>query len=201
MSYEDFIDAKTHLEGDHGFEPVAMPDAAFDFQRALIAWSTRKGRAAILADCGLGKSLMELAFGDNVVRHTNGRVLHLCPLAVSGQMLREGERFGIEAHRSADGKVRGAGIYVANYERLHLFDPADFAGIVCDESSILKSDDGATRSAVTAFARKLPYRLLCTASPSPNDFTELGTSSEALGYLGNADMLNRFFVNNVGNST
>lgn len=191
MNYADFLDRKTHLGGDHGFDPTWMPESLFDFQRHLVEWSLRKGRAAIFADCGLGKSAMQLTWAENVVRHTNKRVLILTPLAVAAQTVREGEKFGIECKRSAgalDGKI-----IVTNYQKLHHFNPADFVGVVCDESSILKNFDGATKSAVTDFMRKLPYRLLCTATAAPNDYIELGTSSEAIGELGFSDMLSRFF--------
>jgi hypothetical protein len=133
-----------------------------------------------------------------VVRKTNSAVLILTPLAVS-QTLREAEKFGIEARLAKPGAIK-PGIHVTNYERLHHFDPSDFAGVVCDESSILKAFDGTTRASVTQFMRKLPYRLLGTATAAPNDFIELGTSSEALGYLGFMDMLSRFFKNNRNNS-
>lgn len=171
-----------------------MPSALFDFQRFLVEWSVRKGRAAIFADCGLGKSAMQLTWAANVVRHTAKPVLLLTPLAVAGQMLQEAEKFGVEAVRSNNGQfTTGAKTVVTNYERLHHFDPLQFSGIVCDESSILKNCDGATRELVTNFARKMSYRLLCTATPSPNDLIELGTSSEALGYMGFNDMLTTFF--------
>jgi hypothetical protein len=153
----------------------------------------------LFADTGLGKTLMELEWARQVVEHTNRPVLILTPLAVAAQTVREAEKFGIEARRAPHG-LSGHAINVANYERLHFFDPADFAGVVCDESSILKSFDGARRSAITEFMRKVPYRLLATATAAPNDYVELGTSSEALGYLGHMDMLNRFFRNDQNNS-
>lgn len=200
MDYEAFIAAKRHTESDGGFEPVWLPDTLYDFQRHMTEWALRKGRAAELADCGLGKTLMELVFAQNVLMRTNRPVLILTPLGVTQQTVREGEKFGIECHRSRDGEdVRG--LVVTNYERLHKFNPADFAGVVADESSILKCFDGATAAAVTEFMRKIPYRLLATATPAPNDFIELGTSSEALGYLGHMDMLNRFFRNDRDNSS
>lgn len=196
--YAAFLASKSQTDADAGFAPTFCPTAAFDFQRALLEWSVRKGRAAVFADCGLGKSLLELAWAENVVRHTNGRVLVLTPLAVGAQMVREGEKFGVEARRHA--LAPGAGITVANYERLHHYRPEDFAGVVCDESGILKNFDGATRGAVVEFARTLPYRLLCTATPAPNDYVEMGNSSEALGQLGHVDMLNRFFKNDQNTS-
>lgn len=194
MNYEKFLDAKTSIGGNHGFTPTFMPSMAFDFQKSLIEWATLKGRAAVFADCGMGKSLIQLAWSENVVRHTAKPVLILTPLAVGAQTVKEAEKFGIEAVRSLDGKFpAGARVVIANYERLHLFDPTDFAGTVCDESSILKNFDGVTKDRVTAFMRKQKFRLLCTATAAPNDFIELGTSSEALGYLGYMDMLGKFF--------
>jgi hypothetical protein len=193
MSYDAFLDSKSSLSGNHGFHPTFYPAAAFDFQRSLIEWSVLKGRAAIFADCGLGKTLIELSFGENVVRKTGKPVLLLTPLAVGAQTIREAAKFGIDAERSLDGKFSGARIVVANYERLHHFRPDDFAGTICDESSILKNFDGVTKDSITQFMLKQPYRLLCTATAAPNDFIELGTSSEALGYLGYMDMIGKFF--------
>jgi len=194
MNYDEFLTEKEQRGANTGFEPIALPPSAFDFQLLLLEWALRKGRAAIFADCGLGKTLIQLAWGDNVVRHTNRPVLVLTPLAVSHQTITEAEKFGIEAVRSSDGTVPiGAKIVVTNYERLHYFDRDKFAGVVCDESSILKSFDGSTRSQITEFMRTVPYRMLCTATAAPNDYIELGTSSEALGYLGYTDMLTRFF--------
>lgn len=199
MSYFDFLEQKAQLEGNHGFAPVFLPDYLFDFQKALIEWATLKGRAAVFADCGLGKTLIELVWAENVVRKSRGRVLLLTPLAVTHQIASDAERFCIEASVSRDGTPRN-GITITNYEKLHLFNPADFAGVACDESSILKSYSGTTRGLITQFMRKLPYRLLATATAAPNDYIELGTSSEALGYLGHMDMLNRFFKNDLNNS-
>lgn len=199
MDYSTFLEHKAQLGGEHGFAPVWMPSWLFDFQGALVEWALRKGRAAVFADCGLGKTAIELVWADNVVRKTGGMVLLLTPLAVTHQIARDAEKFDIGAAVSRDGTAR-AGITITNYEKLHLFNAADFVGVACDESSILKSYSGATRGAITAFARKLPYRLLATATAAPNDFTELGTSSEALGYLGHMDMLSRFFKNDLNNS-
>jgi hypothetical protein len=200
IEYGDFLDRKTQTKNNYGFAPVWMPDFLFDFQQALVEWALEKGRAAIFADCGMGKTPMQLVWAENVVRKTNGRVLILAPLAVAGQTVREAAKFGIEARRSHDGTAH-PGITVTNYEQLHKFNPADFSGVVCDESSILKSFDGARKQEITVFMRKMPYRLLATATAAPNDFIELGTSSEALGYLGYMDMLNRFFKNDQNNSS
>ena len=169
-----------------------MPDFLFPFQRALTTWAIEKGRCAIFADCGLGKTPMQLVWAQNVVEKTCKPVLVLTPLSVGAQTVREAEKFGIEAKQSRDGKV-AAPITITNYQQLHKFDWKQFGGVVCDESSILKSVDGAIKGQVTDFMKKLPYRLLCTATAAPNDYIELGTSSEALGDLGFMDMLNRFF--------
>ena len=199
MSYRSFLDSKLQNGALHGFKPTFLPSCLFDFQGALAEWNCFKGRSADFADCGLGKTLIQLVWGQNVVEHTNRPVLDLTPLAVSSQTVREAEKFGIEATRSVDGKP-GRGITVTNYEKLHLFNPADYAGVILDESSILKSFDGQRRSAITEFMRTIPYRLLCTATAAPNDYIELGTSSEALGELGHIDMLNRFFKNDRNTS-
>lgn len=197
--YAKFIVEKSQGELNHGFNASDMPTFLFPFQEYLATWALRKGRAAIFADCGLGKTPIQLVWAQKVVDHTNGRVLILTPLAVSRQTIREAAKFGITAHSCREGELH-PGINVVNYEQLHKFKPEDFAGVVCDESSILKSFDGVRRLEITIFMRKCKYRLLCTATAAPNDFTELGTSSEALGYLGHMDMLNRFFVNTRNNS-
>jgi len=193
--YRQFLERKTQIGGEHGFDPVFMPDMLFDFQKALVEWATRKGRAAIFADCGLGKTFMQLAWAENVARHTGGRVIIFAPLAVGPQTVREAAKIGIPCSHVRDGAISGKEkIIVTNYEKLHLFSPDDFVGCVCDESSILKHYTGATQKQVTRFIGKMPYRLLCTATAAPNDYVELGTSSEALGELSYSEMLTRFFV-------
>lgn len=192
-TWEAFLDSRQQANEGFGFEPVWMPDFLFPFQVDLVRWAIEQGRAAIFGDCGLGKTPMQLVWAENVVRKTNRPVLILTPLAVSAQTIREAEKFGIETTRTT-GAI-GSGIHVTNYEQLHHFDPADFSGVVCDESSILKSFNGTRRKEITDFMRKMKYRLLCTATAAPNDYIELGTSSEALGYLGHMDMLKMFFRN------
>ena len=192
--YAAFLARKAQAGAEGGFKPHWLPEAFFDFQADLTTWALRNGRSAIFADCGMGKTPMQLAWAENVVRETNGRVLILTPLAVGAQTVREGEKFGVDCRRSSDGSLP-AKIVVTNYQRLHYFNPSDFVGLVCDESGILKSFEGATRAAITEFMRTLRYRSLWTATPAPNDYTELGTSSEALGHLGHMDMLGRFFKN------
>lgn len=198
--YGAFLDRKAQYDGPTGFEPEALPDFLFPFQRELTSWALTQGRGALFADCGLGKTPMQLAWADTVQRRTGRPLLIVTPLAVSYQTVAEAAKFGLAAAISRNGHVAEA-ITVTNYERLERFDPADFGGVVCDESSAIKAFDGARRALVTDFLRKMPYRLLCTATAAPNDYIELGTSSEALGYLGYMDMLGRFFKNDQGNAS
>jgi hypothetical protein len=194
MDYQEFLQRKSQLGTFDGFDPVWMPDFLFDFQKSIVEWSIRKGKSAIIADCGMGKTPMELVWAQNIVQKTNGRVLICTPLAVSYQFLEEAEKFGIELKRSTDG-CPVSDITVTNYERLHLFNADDWEGVVCDEASILKNYDGVRRGIITEFLKKRKYRLLGTATAAPNDYIELGTLSEALGELGYTDMLTRFFKN------
>lgn len=197
QGYADFLAAKTQDTSMLGFEPEWIPDWLFDFQSALVSWAVQKGRAALFCDCGMGKTPMQLVWAQNVVMHTNRPVLVVAPLAASAQTAREAAKFSIPCERSVTGEFSRdyAQIVITNYEKLHLFSTGDFSGMVCDESSILKNFDGATKAALTEFMRVMPYRLLCTATAAPNDYIELGTSSEALGELGYMDMLSRFFKN------
>ncbi len=201
MTYDQFLSNKLHASGHSGFTAKGLPSWLFDFQSSLVEWATWKGRGAIFADCGLGKTPMQLVWAQQVIEHTNRPVLIVAPLSASAQTVREADKFGIPAQRSSTGKHPGsAQIVVTNYERLHLFDQSEFAGMVCDESSILKNFDGITKAAITEFMRKMSYRLLCTATAAPNDYIELGTSSESLGELGYTDMLGMFFKNDEGSS-
>lgn len=197
--YFEYLAQRAQADENAGFQASYLPPFLFDFQGALVEWAVRKGRSAIFADCGLGKTAMQLVWAQNVVEKCNRPVLIVAPLAVTAQTMAEAHKFGLTATVSRDGKVPG-GIVITNYERLHYFSPGDFAGAVCDESSILKSFDGTRRQEITDFMRKMEFRLLCTATAAPNEYIELGTSSEALGYLGHMDMLSRFFKNDQGNS-
>jgi len=199
MRYQEFLESKAQLKSEGGFAPLWMPEFLYDFQSFILDWSLRSGRCAIFADCGLGKTPMQLAWAQNVVQKTNMPVLILTPLAVSHQTIAEAEKFHIEAKRTNNGEVH-KGINVTNYERLHHLDASKFAAVSLDESSILKSFDGSYRAQITEFMRRMPYRSLWTATAAPNDYIELGTSSEALGNLGHMDMLNRFFKNDQNNS-
>lgn len=198
MEYHKFIDKKMHLSGEFGFEPTHLPDFLYDFQKDLVIWAARQGRGALFEDCGLGKTVQQIAWAQNVVEKTNKPVIILAPLSVSIQTVDEGDKFGYSIKRSQDGKIEKE-IIVTNYQRLHNFNPKDFAGVVCDESSIIKNFDGGIKKDITKFMKKVEYRLLCTATPSPNDYIELGTSSEALGHMGYMDMLGRFFKNDENN--
>lgn len=191
MNYQDFVRNKMQIGSDGGFDPVFMPDYLFDFQKHLVEWAVRKGRAAIFADCGLGKTPMQLVWAENVARKTGKRVMIISPLAVAMQTQREADKFGIDAKVSRDGTLHR--ITITNYERLHYFKQEDFVAAVADESSAIKAFDGKRRKQVVRFFSKLPYRLLCTATPSPNDFVELGTQSECLGIMNQSDMLGFFF--------
>lgn len=196
MDYEQFLEQKKHLIGNFGFEPNYIPEMAFDFQKYIIEKAVRKGRMAIFADTGLGKTIIQLSIAQNIVKHTNKNVLILTPLAVAYQFIIEANKMGIDdVEHSKDGKYTKK-IVLCNYERLHYFDSSDFVGVILDESSILKNFDGKIKGQITSFIKKIPYRYLSTATPSPNDFIELGTSSEALGYMGYMDMLSKFFKNN-----
>lgn len=196
MEYTEFLERKKHSIGNFGFEANYIPDIAFDFQKYIIEKSVQKGRIAIFADTGLGKTLIQLSIANNVIKHTNKKVLILTPLAVAFQFILEAEKLGIDdIEYSKEGKHTKK-IVICNYERLHYFNSEDFVCVILDESSILKNFDGAIKGHVTSFVKKIPYRFLSTATPSPNDFIELGTSSEALGYMGYMDMLTKFFKNN-----
>lgn len=201
MNYTQFIHNKTHLSGDYGFDQTFLPDKLFDFQKFLVEWACRKGRAALFEDCGMGKTFQYLTWAENVVRHTNKRVLILTPLAVCFQTVHEGEKLGIEVKHRRNGIDPSDKIVVTNYERLHYFNKHDFVGVVCDESSILKNYAGKLREQITEFISNHQYRLLCTATAAPNDYIELGTSSEALGVMPRKSMLAQYFTHDGGNTS
>lgn len=191
-AYQAFIEAKSQSGYNDGFKPLWIPDFLFDFQKSLLEWSIVKGRSATFADCGLGKTALQLAWGENIVRKTNKPGLILAPLSVTTQTADEAAKFGIEAQVSRDGQFTKK-IVIANYERLHHFNWRDFEWVVCDESGCLKNFDGKIKNQITDFMRKIRYRALYTATAAPNDYIELGTSSEALGNMGYMDMLKMFF--------
>jgi len=198
MNYDDFIASKKKIEVPTGHNPGDLNEHLFDFQHAIVTWAARRGRAAIFADTGLGKTLMQLSWAQEVQRHTGGKVLILAPLAVSEQTIEQGSTFGIDVSRYA-GQTAG-GIYITNYERIDEAFATEWAGIVLDESSILKSHDGKTRTKIIDYAQGIPYRLSCTATPSPNDFEELGNQCEFLGVMTRTEMLATYFVNDTGDT-
>jgi hypothetical protein len=200
--YRDVIASKRWTAPACGFDPVYLPDCLKDFQRACVRWACLKGRAALFEDCGLGKTLQQLVWAQNILDHTAGRVLIMAPLAVADQTVREGAKFGItvmRAHEPDD--VSDVGIYVTNYDRAERFLAMRWDGIVLDESSILKSHTGATRNAIIDGSKQIPYRLACTATPSPNDHTELGNHAEFLGVMSRTEMLASFFVHDGGETS
>ena len=201
MNYEDFVRNKRRVEVATGHMPGELNEHLFDFQHAIVSWAVRRGRAAIFADTGLGKTLMQLAWADEVASHTNGIVVVLAPLAVSEQTIEQGATFGIEVRRIPAGESPSQpGIWITNYERINAIDFTSLAGIVLDESSILKSHDGKTRTAIIDACQSIPYRLSCTATPSPNDFEELGNQCEFLGVMTRTEMLATYFINDAGDT-
>ena len=196
MNYEEFIKSKKHSLVNFGFNPTFYPEICFDFQKEIINRAVNKGRIAVFADTGLGKTLIQLSIAHNIVLKTNKKVLILTPLAVGFQFVKEAEKIGVpDVFQTLKGELNGK-IIICNYERLHYLNSSDFVCVILDESSILKNFDGKIKNQITSFIKKIDYRFLSTATPSPNDFIELGTSSEALGYMGYMDMLTKFFKNN-----
>ena len=197
MSYRDFIDAKRIVLADAGLPTVpTLNPMLYGFQRDIVAWALRKGRAALFCDCGMGKTPMQLEWA----RHVPGRVLILATLAVSQQTVREGKKFGVDVTYSRQ-SCDTARITITNYEMLEHFYPTDYAGVVLDESSILKSYDGAFRNLIISSFSKTPFRLACTATPAPNDYMELGNHCEFLGSLTRTEMLSTFFVHDGGDTS
>ena len=175
-----------------------LPACLFPHQRDIVAWALRRGRAALFAGTGLGKSLMELAWAQAVHTATGKDILHLAPLAVSAQMAREADKFGIPARVVAKQVDCGPGINITNYQKLDHFDLSRFGGVILDESSILKSTDGHYRTRLIDACQSIPFRLAATATPAPNDFMELGNHAEFLGIMSYTDMLATFFVHDGG---
>lgn len=195
MNYEAFLATKAVVAPPDGIDaPDDINPQLFDFQRDIVRWALRRGRAALFADCGMGKTPMQLEWA----RHIPGRVLILAPLAVTQQTRAEGEKFGIPVTVARDQSEAGQGITVTNYEMLGHFDADQFTGVVLDESSILKAYDGKTRTQIIETFSSTPYRLACTATPAPNDFMELGNHAEFLGVMSRVEMLSMFFVHDGG---
>lgn len=189
------VDPFTGLTGD-----IDLPAAMFPHQADITRWAIRRGRAALFAGTGLGKSFMELAWAAKVVEHTGKPVLHLAPLAVTAQMVREAEKFGMDARQVVNQSEIVVGDNVTNYQKLEYFDLSAFGGVILDESSILKSTDGHYRTKLIEACQKIPFRLAATATPAPNDFMELGNHAEFLGIMSYTDMLATFFVHDGGDT-
>lgn len=200
-AYDDFIAAKTKLRCQTGFEPYPIKAPLFDWQKSVVRWAVRNGCAALFEECGLGKTLQQLEWSRQVAKHTGKPILILTPLAVANQTIREASRFGIKATvATCQSDVTGPGIWITNYEKLEHFDTSQFSGVVLDESSILKAFTGKTRIALTEAFARTPYRLCCTATPSPNDYTEFGQHAAFLGVCSPAQMLATFFINDTFNT-
>lgn len=202
MNYQDFLNNKKFVLESSGFDidKNELNPKLFDYEKDIVRWALAKGRAAIFADCGLGKTAMQLEWANQVSKRTGGKVLILAPLAVAPQTAKEGEKFGIEAivcESQSDCKE----ISITNYEKLDRFIAKEFTGIVLDESSILKSFTGKVRTQIIDTFNKVPYKLACTATPSPNDYMELGNHSEFLGVMTRAEMLSMFFVHDGGETS
>jgi len=199
MSYQEFVSRKLETIAPAGLEsPFALPDSLFPMQRDLVSWALRRGRAAIFADTGLGKSRMEVAFSDEVCRRTGGDVMILAPLAVAAQTVAEAAKMGIAVTHCRESEDVRPGINITNYDRLHKFDLSRFMGVVPDESSVIKHHTAKLFDQLVEACRFIPYRLCATATPAPNDWTELGTHAEFLGICTRAEMLAEFFVHDGG---
>lgn len=201
MNYKQFLASKKIVSVPTGFEPDFIPKQLFDFQSDCVRWACRRGRAALFEDCGLGKTPQQLVWADKVCAKSNMPVLILAPLCVTQQTKREGKKFGIEVNIACEQSDVKPGINVSNYEKLHHFNPDSFGGVVLDESSILKSYDGATRNLIISSFRNARYKLACTATPAPNDFMELGNHAEFLGVMSRVEMLATFFVHDGGDTS
>ena len=201
MEYQDFLESKRLNQKPCGFEPKDLNPHLFDFQRDIVKWACRKGRAAIFADCGMGKTIMQLVWAEQVHKQRGGYILIVAPLAVSAQTVREGKIFGIEVHKCRTKDDLQDGINITNYEMLSHFEGVSFSGVVLDESSILKSYSGAIRNQIIAMFKFTPFKLACTATPAPNDYMELGNHSEFLGCMDRTEMLAMFFIHDGGETS
>lgn len=199
--YTDFLKTKEIRYDSSGFEPESDNPKLFQWQSDIVRWALMKGRAAIFADCGLGKTPMQLQWASQVSAHEGKPVLICAPLAVAKQTQREGVKFDVPVTVCRKGEDVRQGVNVTNYEMLEHFDADVFAGVVLDESSILKDASSSTRKMLAEKFRNTPYKLCCTATPSPNDFMELGTHSDFLGVMTQPEMLATFFCHDGGNTS
>jgi superfamily II DNA or RNA helicase len=201
QEYRRFIASREVTRHDHGFSPRPINDNAKAHQVSVLEFALNLGRSAAFLDTGLGKSFIELEFARQCADETGKPSLILTPLAVAGQMVREGRKFGIDARQIREQHEVGQGVMVANYERLEKLDPASFGAVILDESSILKSYQSKTRAALQEAFEKTPYKLCATATPSPNDHTELGNHVEFLGLMRQQEMLSKWFINDTSTAS
>lgn len=201
MTYKDFLASKSTACPAAGFDPQRFTASLFPFQRDIVTMACRVGRFCIWADCGMGKTAMQLEWAHQVHQHTGGNVLVLAPLAVAHQTVREGSKFGIPCAFAATQADVQPGITITNYEKLSHFDPAAFAGVVLDESSILKAYTGKIRNQIISSFSQTPFRLACSATPAPNDHMELGNHAEFIGVMTRTEMLAMFFVHDGGDTS
>lgn len=202
MNYDAFVGSKLSLVAPTGIsKPAGLPASLFPHQQALTQWALKRGRAAIFADTGLGKMRMELAWADAVQKHTRKPIMIHTPLAVAAQLSAEGRKIGIHTQVCREAKDLIDGINIANYERQHKFDSSIFGGVVLDESGCIKHHDTRTFSALTEAYRDTPFKLPSTATPAPNDWTELGTHAEFLGICTRAEMLSEYFTHDGGDTS
>ena len=199
MEYNEFINGKTKIIGDSGFavRPDSISPVLFEWQRDIVQIALKKGRYSLFLDCGLGKTLQQLEWAKHVHQKTNKPVMIFAPLAVAAQTKLEGEKIGVYVNVCRENSDVKNGVNITNYDRMDKFQHDAFIGVVLDESSILKSLQGKTRMALTEAYRHTPYKLCCTATPAPNDFTELGSHSEFLGIMNTNEMLSRWFINDT----
>lgn len=200
MTYEMFLHSKLSTSHSVGHSPQKSFPWLFDFQRVIYQWTVQRGRAAIFADCGMGKTPMQLAFSDEIHHYLKAPILILAPLAVNSQTIEEGKKFGIAVNSCRTQADMKQGINIANYEMMHHFEPESLGAIVLDESSILKSYTGKYRTELIERFQSVPYRLCCTATPAPNDYMELGNHAEFLGIMTRTEMLSTFFINDSGDT-
>lgn len=202
MQYEDFINSKSKTFENMGIDVDrnSLNPNMFEFQKDIVRWALKKGRAAIFAECGLGKTLMQLSWADEIHKHTGGKILVLAPLAVAPQTKEEGEKFGIKVNICESQDDVTDGINITNYEKINKFVGNSFQAVVLDESSILKSFTSSTRNKLIENFSKVPFRLACTATPAPNDHMELGNHSEFLGVMTRTEMLSMYFVHDGGDT-
>ncbi len=194
MTYAEFLQSKKRAVVGIGPECPPLPSTLYDWQGAIVRWAVAQGRAAVFADCGLGKSFMQIAWADAMATSRNVRALMFAPLCVAEQTIEEGRKLGIEIRYAHDQSEATGRLTITNYERLEKFDADEFGAVVLDESSILKSMDGKTRTKLIEMFQHTRYRLCCTATPSPNDIAELANHAEFLGISTRAEFLATWFV-------